>query len=112
MDIVMSFRHIHTKEPFKSIIKNYAEDKTQRLKKYFNGKIQVKWTFEYENQNSIAHCHLVGNRMNYFGEAATEDLHSAIDSAVDKIERQVKKKKEILRDHHHKRNRASIKKAA
>jgi ribosomal subunit interface protein len=39
--------------------------------------------------------------MDYFGQAETENLYSAVDAAIEKIERQLRKHKEIVRDHLH-----------
>jgi ribosome-associated translation inhibitor RaiA len=40
--------------------------------------------------------------MDYFGEEVSEDLHISIDRVIEKIERQLRKHKEIVRDHLHK----------
>lgn len=80
--------------------KAYIEDKCSRLKKYFEGQISVTWTLSAEHGKKIAHCHLVGHHMDYFGEAEHEGLYEAIDDVIDKIERQVKKHKEKVTRHH------------
>jgi len=81
-------------------IKVYTEEKCERLKRYFQGKISVTWNFSMEKEDRVAHCHLVGNNMDYFGEARTEDLRASIDLALEKIEKQIKKHKEIVTSHH------------
>ena len=53
-----------------------------------------------EKEERVAHCHLVGNNMNYFGEASTEDLRTSIDQALEKIEKQIKKHHDIVTSHH------------
>ena len=93
MILSISFKHIKSSPE----IKAYAEKRTEKLKKYFNGQIHVSWNFTFEKNTPIAHCHLVGNDMDYFGEEKEEEnLKSSIDSAVSKIERQIKKHKEIV----------------
>jgi putative sigma-54 modulation protein len=82
-------------------IRAYAEEKSEKLKKYFNGKITVTWNFRMERELRLAHCHLTGNSMDYFGEAETEELRASIDLVVDKIEKQLRKHKEIVKDHLH-----------
>lgn len=96
MTLNMSFRHMGSSNALKA----YTEEKSDKLAKYFRGKISVTWTFTVEKQSRIAHCHLVGNHMDYFGEASTEDFHASIDQAIDKIEKQLRKHKEIVKDHH------------
>ena len=39
--------------------------------------------------------------MDFFGEASTEDFKASIDSALEKIEKQIRKHKEIVKDHLH-----------
>lgn len=96
MTLNMSFRHMGASDA----LKVFTEEKSQKLAKYFRGKISVTWTFSVEKQGRIAHCHLVGNHMDYFGEATSEDFHVAIDQVIDKIEKQLRKHKEIVKDHH------------
>ncbi|OFZ78657.1 MAG: ribosomal subunit interface protein [Bdellovibrionales bacterium RIFOXYD1_FULL_53_11] len=95
MTVNMSFKHL---EPTDAI-KAYAADKSDKLKKFFDGKTAVNWNFTVEKQNHIAHCHLVGGNMDYFGEAITTDLYASIDEAVDKIEVQLRKHKEKSKKH-------------
>ncbi len=108
MNLNMSFKHL---EPTNSI-KEYATEKSQKLKKYFRGRISVTWNFTKERQTCVAHCHLVGNRMDYFGETQAQDLYASIDLAVDKIEKQLRKHKEIVKDHLHRKGRVSASMAA
>jgi len=81
-------------------IKTFINDKTAKLEKYFQGKIHAKWTFTQEKINYVAHLHVVGNHIDYFGEASHENLPSSIEEAVERVEKQLKKHKEILKDHH------------
>jgi putative sigma-54 modulation protein len=83
-------------------IKFYVREKSERLKAYFKGHITVNWNFAVTKEGHSAHCHLLGDHMDYFGEEVSEDLHVSIDRVIDKIERQLRKHKEIVRDHLHK----------
>lgn len=98
MNLNISFKHIDPSDA----LKVYTEEKCERLKKYFDGKINMTWNFTVENLSKIAHCHLVGNNMDYFGEGVTEDFHASVDMALDKIETQIRKHKEKVKDHLHK----------
>jgi putative sigma-54 modulation protein len=98
MNLNISFKHIESEE----LIKTFIQEKSQTLKRYFDGRITVAWTLSSEKQNRIAHCHLVGNEMDYFGEGSTNDLKASIGMALDKIEKQLRKHKEIVKDHLHK----------
>ena len=97
MTVNLSFKHMDATEALKA----YANEKSEKLTKYFRGKIKVAWNFSVERQNQIAHIHLNGNHMDYFGEASTPDLYASIDLAVDRMEKQLRKHKEIVKDHLH-----------
>ncbi len=97
MHLNVSFKHIDTSET----LKEFIHEKSATLSKYFEGKISVNWNLTIEKLNKIAHCHLVGNNMDFFGEASTEDFKASIDSALEKIEKQIRKHKEIVKDHLH-----------
>lgn len=97
MNLHITFKNMDTSDHLKVFI----EDKSATLKKYFDGKISVNWILRIEKQSRTAHCHIVGNNMNYFGEGDTEDFKASIDIALDKIEKQIRKHKEIVTNHLH-----------
>ncbi len=97
MDLSIAFQHMDPSEA----VKAYAEEKSRKLEKYFQGKIHVTWHFSIEKMFHVARCHLVGNNMDFFAEDATEDLYASIDLVIAKMERQLRKHKEIVRDHVH-----------
>jgi putative sigma-54 modulation protein len=99
MVLNISFKQIDPSDA----LKVYVTEKSERLKKYFQGKIHITWSFSREKQSKIAHCHLLGNGMDYFGEESTEDFHASVDQVIDHIEKQVRKHKEIVTDHLHHR---------
>ncbi len=94
MQLEINFKQINSDDA----IKKYADKKSSKLKKFFNGEITVRWTFSEEKQDQIAHCHLTGNNMDYFGEAKTSSLYASIDQGIVKIEKQIQKHKEIIKD--------------
>jgi len=98
MELTVAFKQMGPSDA----IKFYVREKSERLESYFKGKITVKWNFAVMKEGHSAHCHLVGDHMDYFGEEVSEDLHISIDRVVEKIERQLRKHKEIVRDHLHK----------
>jgi putative sigma-54 modulation protein len=102
MILNMSFKSIGATEALKA----FTEEKSRKLEKYFRGRISITWNFDVIREDQIAHCHLVGNHMDYFVEAKTSDLYASIEQAVDRLEKQLKKRKEIVKDHLHKHARA------
>jgi putative sigma-54 modulation protein len=45
----------------------------------------------------MAEINITGDRLNIYGKEVTEDMYSAIDMVLDKIEKQIKKNKEKIR---------------
>lgn len=80
-------------------IKAYIENKFERLERHFDNmtNIHVILTVEKERQKAEATIHVSGG--NLFADAQHDDMYAAIDSLVDKLDRQLKKHKEKLTDH-------------
>lgn len=97
MNLNVSFKHMEPSE----YLRKFIEEKSETLKRYFDGKITATWNLSMEKQDRVAHCHIVGNHMDYFGEATTEDFKASIELTLDKLEKQIRKKKEKVKDHLH-----------
>jgi putative sigma-54 modulation protein len=97
MNLHISFKHMDHHEG----LKEFIETKSETFKKYFNGKITVNWNLSVEKINQIAHCHLLGDGMDYFAESTTTDFRTSVENALDKVEKQLRKHKEIVTDHLH-----------
>jgi len=84
-------------------LKDYAEKKLAAIKKYFDHIIEVDVTLsvkESRDQTKSKACEVTvwANGIVLRAAKASEDLYASIDIASDKIERQVKKYREKLRD--------------
>ena len=95
MQLEMSFKNMESNDR----IKTFIEDKSGRLKKYFKGRIHVKWTVSHEREVHLAHLHVLGNHMDYFSDSEGESLLSCVESALHKLETQLKRKKERVKEH-------------
>lgn len=96
LDLVM--KHTNTNA---TDVRGFVGEKTAKLEKYMQGELHAKWTISYENEEHIAHLHITGsNSVDYFGEARQHNLLSSVEEAVEHVERQLKKHKEINKDHH------------
>lgn len=80
-------------------LKGFVNEKTEKLEKYFKGNFHARWTLSKEKDDYIAHLYVVGNGIDYFGEERHDNLLTAIESATDKVERQLRKLKEMVKDH-------------
>lgn len=101
----MTFKCSFKKMRTSVAIRSYAKEKSEKLKKYFAGRINVDWNFGMEREMRNAHCHITGNHIDFFAEAHADDLYASIEMVVDKIERQIRKHKEVVKDNLHRQGR-------
>ncbi|MEW6057079.1 MAG: ribosome-associated translation inhibitor RaiA [Bdellovibrionota bacterium] len=87
-------------------IKLHVQEKSERLDKFVSDAIEANWVLFVEADNHVADLRVHGPHIDYFAQAKTPDLYQSIDEVVEKIEKQLRKHKEIVKDHLH-RNRAS-----
>ncbi len=81
-------------------LRRYVHEKFGRLERHFTHVIEahVILTVEKLRHKAEASMLVSGNRL--FADAVEEDMYAAIDGLVDKLDRQVVKHKEKLKDHH------------
>lgn len=87
MDITVTFRHM---EPTESL-KTYAEEKVSKIKKYLDFPVEAHIVLTVEKFRHVADVTLSLNGTMVKGVEETEDMYSAIDQVMDKIEIQVKR---------------------
>ncbi len=98
MQLSTTFRHMEAAPA----VKDYAEERLEKMKKYFNrDPISAHGTFSVErNHNHTAEFSLtLPNGIIIQARETTEDMYSSIDLSVARIERQVRKWKEKIRTH-------------
>ena len=93
MDITVTFRHVDSTES----IKEYAEDKLSKIDKYFDFPIEAHVVLTAEKFRRMADVTLNVNGTVIKAEEETEDMYSAIDQVMDKIEIQVKRYRDKIR---------------
>lgn len=96
MKLAITFRHMESTEA----IKNHVEDKISKLEK-LNTPADVHVILSVEKIRQ--QCEIVLTAANFRATAVETDanLYAAIDLAVHKLERQLTKHKELLKDHKH-----------
>jgi putative sigma-54 modulation protein len=87
-------------------LQNYVESKFEKLERHFDHvtNVHVILSVEKLRQKAEATLHLSG--ADIFADCTDEDMYAAIDALIDKLDRQVKKHKEKLTDHHRSEGRA------
>ena len=94
MQISMTFRHMTPTDAMKELI----EDKVSKVKKYLHGPIEANVVLSVEKFRHTAEINIAGDRLTIIGKEETDDMYSAIDMALDKLEKQIKKSKEKIRE--------------
>jgi len=95
MQVTVTFRHVEPTDGLRS----YAEEKVQRVHKYLRHPIDAHVILAVEKQRHIAEVQVNASHLNITATEETGDLYSAIDLAMDKVERQVKKHVEKHKEH-------------
>jgi len=95
MQVSTTFRHMEQSEA----LKNYAEEKLGRVAKYIDEPISAQVYFSVEKIRHIVEIVISGRGITTKASEATNDMYAAVDAVLDKIERQLKRYKEKLKDH-------------
>lgn len=96
MQINITGHHVDLTES----LQNYVESKFEKLERHFDNvtNVHVILSVEKLRQKAEATIHISGADL--YADSEEEDMYTAIDLLVDKLDRQVKKHKEKLTDHH------------
>lgn len=78
----------------------YIREKAVRLKRHFDQAMNIHFILEVNKQQhkAEANLHISGNHI--FANAYADDMYAAIDTLIDKLNRQIVKHKEKVKDHH------------
>jgi putative sigma-54 modulation protein len=93
MNISITFRNTEGEDWHKE----YIEERLRRLKKYIDNPVDARVVLSAEKFRNVADVNLIANGLNINGREEDKDMHLAIDNAIEKIERQLIKRKEKIR---------------
>lgn len=96
MQLNISGHHLEVTDALKS----YVKTKVERLERHFDNMTNVHFILSVEKERHKAEATVHVNGANLFAESEDESMYAAIDSLTDKLDRQVKKHKEKMTDHH------------
>ena len=106
MNLTISGHHLEVTPA----IREYVQTKLERIKRHFDQVIDISVILTVDNltekekrQKAEINLHMSGKTV--FVESVAADLYAAIDTLIDKLDRQVMKYKNKLQDH----NREAIK---
>ena len=79
--------------------KVYAEEKMQKISKYLDAPAEAHIIVSMEKFRNATEINLSSNGWNINAKEEAKDMRIALDRCVDKIEKQLKKQKEKIREH-------------
>jgi putative sigma-54 modulation protein len=94
MQTSVTFKNLDSSEHLKS----YVSDKLDRFDRLLDNPAGANVVLRVEKFRHIAEININGDRMTINGKEETEDMYSAIDMVLDKLEKQIKKGKEKTRE--------------
>ncbi len=94
MEIRVTFRHVHPSDGLRA----YAEKKVSRLERFSHVLQDAHVILSVEKQRHCAEVQVTGRNLQVTATEETADLYSALDLALEKVERQVKRLDEKRKD--------------
>lgn len=96
MQITLSGHHVEVTPALRA----YVTSKLDRLERHFDHVTDIRVTLSVEKLRQKAEATLNLSGASLFANAEDGDLYAAIDALADKLDRQIKKHKEKVTDHH------------
>lgn len=82
-------------------LRNYVDSKLERVERYFDRVMSIHVILRVENLDHHAEATVSApGGKPIFADSSAKDMYAAIDGLADKLDRQVKKQKEKLKDVH------------
>ena len=80
-------------------LRTFAQEKFDKLERHFDKITAINVIFDVEKLRQIAEATILVNKAELHASSESEDMYTAIDILVDKLDRQLIKHKEKMRDH-------------
>ena len=96
MQIDVTGHHVELTDP----LRNYVSEKFERLERHFDHvtDVHVILSVEKLRHKAEATMHISGGKL--FADSTEADMYAAIHGLTDKLDRQIKKHKEKITNHH------------
>ena len=85
MNIAITFRHLEASEP----VKEYATEKVAKLQKFLRQPMCARVTLSVESKAMRCEVEINAGAAHAVASDSKDDMHAAIDSVIDKLERQI-----------------------
>jgi putative sigma-54 modulation protein len=81
-------------------MRDYVEEKLQKLERHFDHVTGIHCILTVEKLRHKAEAKVSLSGGSLFADAVEDDMYAAVDSLVDKLDRQIIRHKEKITDHH------------
>lgn len=105
MKVKISFKHLKHSEALNERI----HEKSEKLEKYFQGNTSATWHCWVHGDEHWAELKVHGPKFDFFAKGSADNMYKALDLAVDKMEKQIEKQKDMRRNKIHHSSHESLK---
>jgi len=95
MQTSVTFKNLNPSDHLKA----YVREKLDRFDRLLDNPAEANVVLSVEKFRHIAEINISGDRLNINGKEEINDMYSAIDMVLDKLEKQIKKGKQKIREH-------------
>ena len=96
MQLSVTGHHVEVSRP----LREYVFNKIEKIERHFDHVSDVHCILTVEKLRHKAEATVGVNGSTIYADATEEDMYAAIDGLVDKLDRQIRKYKEKMVDHH------------
>lgn len=96
MDVTVAGHHVEVTDA----LREYVESKMARLERHSDQMTDIHCILTVEKLEHRAEATIQLNGGTIHADSVEENMYAAVDTLIDKLDRQVKKHKEKLNDHH------------
>jgi len=96
MQITLSGHHVEVTPA----LRTYVAGKLERIERHFDHVTDIKVILSVEKQRQKAEATINTSGASLYADAVEADMYAAIDAMADKLDRQIRRHKEKLTDHH------------
>ncbi len=93
MQTTVMFKNLDSSED----LKTYVQSKLDRFDKFLDNPAMATVVLSMEKFRRIAEINISGDKLNIKGKEETEDIYSAVDNVLDKLQKQIKKNKQKIK---------------
>lgn len=97
MKVTITGRHIKLSDDMRA----YAEEKMHKVEAHFDHIIEGHMTLSTEKHRRIAEVTLNAKRATFHAQEETEDMYASIDGVMEKVDTQIRRHKDKLKDRKH-----------